>query len=68
VHADMLAIAIQCQRHNNESVWDEYLDRLQTILTTCYAICHSPETYRRGEDPNDMDFGIVRTPRTGLPI
>ncbi|KAJ9615345.1 hypothetical protein H2200_001420 [Cladophialophora chaetospira] len=59
VHYDMLNIALQCQRQKDETAWDQYLDKFQGILATCYDICHNPETYQRSQDPNDMDFFIA---------
>ena len=55
----MLAIALDCQPHKNENIWDQYLDQFQTVLRTCYDICHHPEIYQTSQDPNDMDFGIT---------
>lgn len=59
VFHDMILIALQCQRHRDERVWDQHLEDFEKIFETCYDICHNPETYQDSEDPNDMGFGMT---------
>ncbi|KAI1618209.1 hypothetical protein EDD36DRAFT_459864 [Exophiala viscosa] len=51
--------ALLCQRSRGEMVWDEELDKYQSILTECAEICYTPRAYDPVRDTNDMNFAII---------